>query len=117
MPKTKKTVKTATKTKRITKAPTKATVKAKAKVRKKNAISEPREYKDVSDMARGVRKVLKGCVDKITNDPNKLYQTSDISNVVELYNAELNRMKIGVQVQKLNLQLQENQRTLIKLDS
>ena len=113
MPKTKKTVKTATKTKRIAKA----TVKAKAKVRKKNAISEPREYKDVSDMARGVRKVLKGCVDKITSDPNKLYQTSDISNVVELYNAELNRMKIGVQVQKLNLQLQENQRTLIKLDS
>ena len=112
MPKTKKTVKTATKTKRITKA----TVKAKAKVRKKNAISEPREYKDVSDMARGVRRVLKGCVDKVTNDPHKLYQKDDINNVVKLYNAELNRMKLGVQVQKLNLQLQENQRTLVKLD-
>tara|TARA_Y100000593_G_scaffold33115_1_gene65073 strand:+ start:1615 stop:1968 length:354 start_codon:yes stop_codon:yes gene_type:complete len=116
MPKTKKTVKTATKTKRITKAPTKATVKAKARVRKKNTKSEPREYNDVSDMARGVRRVLKGCVDKVTNDPHKLYQKDDINNVVKLYNAELNRMKLGVQVQKLNLQLQENQRTLVKLD-
>ena len=61
-------------------------------------------YGDVNEMAHDVRSVLKS----IVNQDGK-YTTSEASVVGKLYGAELSRMKLQVDIHKINTKLSSKQ--------
>ena len=63
-------------------------------------------YNSVTDMANDVRGVLKSIVDK-----DGRYTTKEASVVGKLYSAELSRMKLQVDIHKINTSVQHGSKT------